>query len=62
MTKGKNWKPSRKISATAVGGAIGTLLVIFLPKFGVAISSNEAGLLVASLSTLVGYLIPDKSK
>lgn len=58
---GTTWTPTRKVSAGMAGGAVATLVMIFLPQLGVTIPPTpgvESALAV--LATIVcSYLIPE---
>jgi len=56
----KRWSPTPKVTAGAVGGALATLIALYLPEFGVQ-AKPGAEAAFGTLATLVfAYFMKDK--
>ena len=46
------------VGKTSIGGAIAVILVFAVGKFGVALSAEEAALIVGAFTTVFNWVIP----
>lgn len=57
-----NWKPLRKIIASALSGLTTTGVITGLDSVGVTVDQGWAALIVAAATVLAGYLVPEREQ
>lgn len=52
-------RPSRKIVAATLGGAIATIIVFVIAQFGIELNDAVSAAIVVIVTALLGYLVPN---
>ena len=54
-----DWTPTRKVTAGMIGGAVATLVCVFLPSFGVVVPPGAEAAIGTLVTVAAAYIIRD---